>query len=134
LRTIRGKLLVIWDGAPVAPIHRGQPVKDFLTRGAAKRLHLAQLPGDSPDRHPVEGLWNDLTRVELGNDCCSDLIALGRALRRGKERLRHKRHILQASLCPQVWLPCLALYANVSNYMALAPSSGHEFAMPQPLS
>src|SRR5258706_5475429 len=35
LRTIRGKVLVIWDGAP---IHRGQPINDFLTRGAAKRL------------------------------------------------------------------------------------------------
>jgi transposase len=93
LRKIRGKLLVIWDGAP---IHRGQPVKDFLTRGAAKRLHLEQLPGYAPDLNPVEGLWNYLKRVELGNVCCSDLIDLGRALRRGKERLRHKRHILRA--------------------------------------
>jgi hypothetical protein len=41
LRKIRGKLQVIWDGAP---IHRGQPVKDFLRRGAAKRLRLEQLP------------------------------------------------------------------------------------------
>jgi hypothetical protein len=37
LRTIPGKLLIIWDGAP---IHHGQPIKDFLARGAAKRLHL----------------------------------------------------------------------------------------------
>src|SRR5262249_53489578 len=36
LRKIRGKLLVLWDGAP---IHRGQPIKDSLRRGAAKRLH-----------------------------------------------------------------------------------------------
>jgi hypothetical protein len=39
---IRGKLLIIWDGAP---IQRGQPIKDFLRAGAAKRLHLEQLPG-----------------------------------------------------------------------------------------
>jgi hypothetical protein len=32
LRKISGKLLVIWDGAP---IHHGQPIKDFLARGAA---------------------------------------------------------------------------------------------------
>ena len=32
LRHIPGKLLVIWDGAP---IHRGQPVKDFLAQGGA---------------------------------------------------------------------------------------------------
>jgi hypothetical protein len=42
LRKIRGKLLVIWDGAPS---QRGQPIKEFLRRGAAKRLHLEQLPG-----------------------------------------------------------------------------------------
>ncbi len=93
LRKIRGKLLVIWDGAP---IHRGQPVKDFLMHGAAKRLHLEQLPGYAPDLNPVEGLWSYLKRVELGNVCCSDLIELDGALRRGKERLRHKRHVLQA--------------------------------------
>jgi transposase len=93
LRKIRGKLLVIWDGAP---IHRGQPVKDFLARGAAKRLHLEPLPGYAPELNPAEGLWNYLKRVELGNLCCEDLAALGLALRRGKERLRHKRHILRA--------------------------------------
>jgi transposase len=93
LRKIRGKLLVIWDGAP---IHRGQPIKEFLSRGAAKRLHLEQLPGYAPELNPAEGLWNYLKRVELGNVCCPDLSALGVAIRRGKERLRHKRHVLQA--------------------------------------
>lgn len=42
LRKIPGKLLIIWDGAS---IHRCQALKDFLARGAAKRLHLEQLPG-----------------------------------------------------------------------------------------
>jgi len=32
LRKIQGKLLVIWDGAP---LHRAQPITDFLRRGAA---------------------------------------------------------------------------------------------------
>lgn len=93
LRKISGKLLIIWDGAP---IHHGQPIKDFLARGAAKRLHLERLPGYAPELNPVEGLWNYLKRVELGNLCCTDLTDLGGALRRGKERLRHKRHILRA--------------------------------------
>ena len=68
LRKIAGKLLLIWDGAP---IHRSQPVKDFLAGGAAKRLHLEQLPPYAPDLNPVEGLWNYLRRVELGNVCWS---------------------------------------------------------------
>lgn len=93
LRKMRGRLLVIWDGSP---IHRGQPIKDFLRRGAAKRLHLEQLPGYAPDLNPDEGIWNYLKRVELGNLCCHDLAELALALRRAKERLRHKRTVIQA--------------------------------------
>jgi transposase len=91
LRKISGKLLVIWDGAP---IHRGQPIKDFLARGAAKRLHLEPLPPYAPELNPVEGLWDYLKRVELGNVCCPTLAALSLALRRAKERVRHKRRVL----------------------------------------
>ncbi len=95
LRTISGQRLLIWDGAP---IHRGQPSTDFLARGAARRLHLEQLPGYAPELHPVEGLWNYLKRVELGNVCCPDLTTLGQALRRAKERVRHKRRVLRGCI------------------------------------
>lgn len=93
LRKVRGKLLVIWDGSP---IHRGHPIKDFLRRGAAKRLHLERLPGYAPDLNPDEGIWNDRKRVELANLCCHDRAELALALRRAKERLRHKRTVIQA--------------------------------------
>src|SRR5258706_489011 len=93
LRKIRGKLLVIWDGSP---IHRGQPIKDFLRRGGARRVHLEQLPGYAPELNPDEGIWNYLKRVERGNLCCRDLRELALALRRAKERLRHKRSVIQA--------------------------------------
>ena len=66
MRKISGKIVVIWDGSP---IHRGHEIKDFLKRGAAKRLHLERLPGSAPDLNPDEGIWNDLQRVELGNVC-----------------------------------------------------------------
>jgi transposase len=94
-RKVRGKLLVIGDGAP---IHRGQPSKDFLHKGAARRRHLEQLPGYAPEVHPDEGIWNYLKRVELGNRCCHDLAELALALRRAKERLRHQRHVIQACI------------------------------------
>ncbi len=95
LRKISGKLLVIWDGAP---IHRGQPIKDLLSRGAARRLHLEQLPSYAPELNPVEGLWNYLKRRELGNVCCPDLPTLGQALHRAKARLRHKRQVLRGCI------------------------------------
>ncbi len=51
LRHIPGKLLVIWDRAP---IHRAQAVKDFLAQGGAARLHLEQLPAYAPELNPDE--------------------------------------------------------------------------------
>jgi len=95
LRKISGQLLLIWDGAP---IHRGQPIKDFLARGAAKRIHLEQLPGYAPDLNPVEGIWNYLKCRELGNICCRDFTELDTALRRAKERLRHKRRVIRGCI------------------------------------
>jgi transposase len=93
LRQVRGKLLVIWDGAP---IHRGQAVKDFLAAGAAARLHLAQLPPYAPDLNPDEGVWNHLKRVELKNRCCQDLDELRWEVGLAIRRLRRRPHVLAA--------------------------------------
>jgi len=91
LRRLPGKLLVIWDGAP---IHRGRAVKDFLAGGAAARLQLEQFPGYAPELNPDEGVWNLLKRAELKNRCCRDLDELRwelglaiRRLRRTPDRL-----------------------------------------------
>ncbi len=85
LRKISGQIVLIWDGSP---IHRAHEIKDFLKRGAAKRLHLEQLPSYAPDLNPDEGIWNYLKRVELGNVCCSDLQQLSGHIIRAKERLQ----------------------------------------------
>ena len=95
LRHEPGKLLVIWDGAP---IHRAQVVRDFLTQGAAARLHLEQLPGYAPDLNPDEGIWHYLKHRELRNVCCDDLAELRLELRLAVKRLRHKRHVLQGCI------------------------------------
>jgi transposase len=91
LRQIPGKLLIIWDGSP---IHSGQAVKDFLANGAAHRLKLEQLPGYAPDLNPDEGVWKHLKYVELKNVCCQSLSELKEELRKAKERLRHKKHVI----------------------------------------
>lgn len=92
LRKISGKLLVIWDGAP---IHRAQAIKDFLKRGAGKRLHLERFPGYAPELNPQEGVWNLLKRRELKNLCCRDVPQVADEVRRAKERLRHRRTVLR---------------------------------------
>src|SRR3954465_4425951 len=69
LCVIVGKLLIIWDGAP---IHRSQAIKTFLAAGAAERIWLERLPGYAPDLNPDEGIWHYLKHVELKNVCCHD--------------------------------------------------------------
>lgn len=91
-REIPGKLLVIWDGAP---IHRSRVVKDFLRKGGAKRIHLEQLPAYAPELNPQEEVWNLLKRVELKNVCCLDVQHVQREVRRAKERLRHRKSVLR---------------------------------------
>ena len=93
LRHISGKVLVVWDGLPA---HRSQPVKAFLQDGAAKRLHLEQLPAYAPDLNPDEGVWNYLKYVEMRNLCCHDLPELRLELRKALARLRHKVHVIQS--------------------------------------
>lgn len=95
LRQIPGKLLVIWDGSP---IHRSKVVKEFLKSGAASRLQLERLPGYAPELNPDEGIWKHLKYVELKNVCCRNLSELRRELRKAKERLRHKRHVILACI------------------------------------
>ena len=51
LEEIPGKLLVIWDGAP---IHRSRAVKEWLAQGTAGRIQLEQLHGYAPELNPDE--------------------------------------------------------------------------------
>jgi transposase len=91
LRHIQGKLLVLWDGAP---IHRSQVVKDYLASGAAARIHLEAFPGYAPELNPDEGIWHYFKGVELKNICCQNLGHLSQELRKAKERLRHKTQVI----------------------------------------
>jgi len=93
LRHINGALLVIWDGLPA---HRSQPIKAFLQEGAAKRLHLEQLPGYAPDLNPDEGVWNYLKNVEMRNLCCHDLVELRYECRKAIVRLRLKVDVIKS--------------------------------------
>ena len=93
LREVSGKLTVVWDGLPA---HWGSKVRTFLSEGAARRLHLEQLPSYAPDLNPDEGVWNWLKNVEMKNLCCRSIDRLKTELRRAKERLRHKTPIIKS--------------------------------------
>lgn len=95
LRHLPGKLLVIWDGAP---IHRSNVVKEFLSDGGSQRIRLERLPGYAPDLNPDEGIWSYLKRVELRNVRCKDLGHLRRELRLAVGRLRYRRHVVKGCI------------------------------------
>lgn len=92
-RHIPGKVLVLWDGAP---IHRSKVIKGFLAAGAARWLRLEQLPAYAPELNPDEGVWHYLKGVELKNLTCQHLPQLHTELRKAKERLRHKQNVIRA--------------------------------------
>lgn len=90
---VQGKLLVVWDGAP---IHRSKVVQGFLAEGAAEWLQLERLPAYAPELNPDEGVWHHLKGVELKNVVCQTMSQLRSELRKATERLRHKRRVLRA--------------------------------------
>ncbi len=95
LHHIPGKLLIVWDGAP---IHRSKVIKQFLSDGAAARIHLERFPGYAPELDPEEGIWRHLKRVELRNLCCQNLKEIRRELRAACQRLRQKPHLIESCL------------------------------------
>jgi transposase len=92
LREVPGRLVLIWDGAP---IHRSHVIKAFLADGAARRLHLERLPAYAPELNPGEGVWQQLKGVELRNLCCFDLHHPRDELRSAVKRVRRKPRILK---------------------------------------
>ena len=85
-------LLVIWDGSP---IHRWGAVREYLSSGASRGIHVEALPGYAPDLSPLDrGGWHHLKHVEMGNVSCMDLEELHLELHLAIGRLRQKPHLI----------------------------------------
>ena len=91
-REVPGRLVIIWDGAP---IHRSHVITAFLANGARQRLHVERLPAYAPELNPGEGLWAQLKGVELRNVGCFSLTHLRQELRDAVKRVRRKPRILK---------------------------------------
>ncbi len=92
LREVPGRLVLIWDGAPM---HRRQVSHEFLAKGAAQRLHLERRPAYAPELNPGEGLWAYLKGVERRNLCCANLPHLRAELQEAVTRVRRNPRVLQ---------------------------------------
>lgn len=92
-REVSGRMVLIWDGAP---IHRSHTIREFLTNGASHRLHLERLPAYAPELNPGEGLWQQLTGVELRHVCCFNIPHLTHELRDAVKRVRRKPRLIKS--------------------------------------
>ncbi len=104
LRHIPGKLLVLWDRAP---IHRSKVVKKFLAQGAAKRIHLEQLPAYAPELNPDEGIWNYLKRVELKNLSCHNYLNCSLSSEEPRSGSAIRPISFKPASSSQAWFRCL---------------------------
>ena len=91
-RIIPGLLLVIWDGIPT---HRSKKIKAYLAAGAAKRIHLEQLPGYAPDLNPTEWVWSYLKVAELANTPCDYLSELETLIRKAKRSMQRRPELIE---------------------------------------
>jgi transposase len=91
-RIIPGLLLVIWDGIPT---HRSKKIKAYLAAGAAKRIHLEQLPGYAPDLNSTEWVWSYLKVAELANTPRDYLSELETLIQKAKRRMQRRPELIQ---------------------------------------
>ena len=94
LRQTGTGLLIVWDGSP---IHRWGAVRQYLSGGGAKDIHVETLPGYAPDLSPWDqGGWHHLKHVEMGNLSCMDLEELHLELHLAIGRLRQKPQLVRS--------------------------------------
>lgn len=91
-RHLRGRLLVIWDGAA---IHRSKPVKAVLTASRG-RLWLERLPAYAPELNPVEYLWAHLKQHQIANLLVEHGWELSLHATRALRRMRRRPRIIRA--------------------------------------
>jgi transposase len=93
LREVPGRMVLIWDGAP---IHRSHTIQEFHANGAAQRLYLERLPPYAPELNPGEGIWAYLKGTELRNLCGFGVPHLRRELRDAVKRVRRKPRVIKS--------------------------------------
>ncbi len=91
-RTIRGKLLIIWDGLKA---HRSKLVLEYLDSTGGD-VQMAFLPPYSPDLNPVEFLWAWLKRHALANFCPNDMNELNTTARSKLKSAQRRPSIIAA--------------------------------------
>jgi transposase len=91
-RHIKGKLTVVWDGAP---IHRSRLVQDYV-ESTGGRILLERLPAYAPELNPVEYMWGNLKQHQIGNLIATQAWELSFAATAALRRMRRRQSIIVA--------------------------------------
>lgn len=89
-----GKLLVIWDGAP---IHRAKAVHEYLASKQGKRVSLLSLPPYAPECNPIEWLWAWVKKSFFANLSAKSLAELSAAWQRALKIARAQPELVRSS-------------------------------------
>ena len=79
-----------------SPIHRTQPVKEFLAAGGAARIRLEQLPGYAPELNPDEQVWNHVKNHGVGRASIPSRDDLHRRVKRRLYSLQRQPRLVQS--------------------------------------
>lgn len=91
-RHIPGKVLGIWDGAP---IRRSRLVRDYVA-SAEGRIAIERLPAYAPEVNPVEYMWGHLKTHEIANLIATKAWELSHEATAALRRMRRRRSIVAA--------------------------------------
>ena len=91
-RHIPGKLLILWDGAP---IHRSLLVKHYIA-STRKSILLERFPAYAPELNPVEYMWGHLKGHEIGNLLVTKAWELSFEASAALRRMRRRPSIIAA--------------------------------------
>jgi transposase len=91
-RHIRGKLLLIWDGAA---IHRSRIVREYI-ESTDDEIRCERLPAYAPELNPVEYMWAHLKSHEIANLVTTQAWELSFEATAALRRMRRRPTILTA--------------------------------------
>jgi len=91
-RHIPGKMLIIWDGAP---IHRSRLVREYV-ESTERRVTIERLPAYAPELNPVEYMWAHLKTHEIANLIATKAWELSHEAIAALRRMRRRRSIVAA--------------------------------------
>jgi transposase len=90
--TLRGKLLVIWDGLPA---HRSKIVRAYV-ESLNGHIQLERLPAYAPELNPVEYLFGYAKQRELANLCMHTINDVRRYASRRLKAMQRRPQLVRA--------------------------------------